>query len=280
MAEIKHKTIIELSDDDIVAIDCEPFKPQIVYHYTNIEVLKIILATQKLRLTNLRMLSDKSEYMHALNLLIKGVSEYEYRLGIEPKYHIPQKFYDKLFFPDDLYVVCFTENGDDFNFWNSKYVGTTQPIAIGFQFNALRNDNIILNRCYYGDSLPAKVDNRIYNLIRNIYTCHYTEEEKYLFIHLTHELAHIKQRAFISENEWRFITPDASKIYNKNRKQEAKDKYIYNNINIHGIAKIVIGGGENIPRNHTLVEEIVKQYNISPDIIDSKIPFYPNPTEQ
>lgn len=275
MAEIKHKTIIELSDDDIVAIDCEPIKPQIVYHYTNIEVLKIILATQKLRLTNLRMLSDKSEYMHALNLLVKGVSEYEYRLGIEPRYHMPQKFYDKLFFPDDLYVVCFTENGDDFNFWNSKYVGTTQPIAIGFQFNALRNDNIILNRCYYGDSLPSKVDSRIYNLIRNIYTCNYTEEEKYLFIHLTHELAHIKQKAFISENEWRFITPDASKIGVRSARQVRRDKYIFTDIALDSIAKIVVGGGENIPQNLRLVENIVKQYNINPDIAPSTVPFYP-----
>lgn len=275
MAEIRHKTIIELSDDDIVAIDCEPIKPQIVYHYTNIEVLKIILATQKLRLTNLRMLSDRSEYMHALNLLIKGVADYEYRLGIEPKYHIPQEFYDKLFFPDGLYVVCFTENGDDFNFWNSKYVGSVQPIAIGFQFNALRRDNIILNRCYYGDGLPAKVDSRIYNLIRNIYTCNYTQEEKYLFIHLTHELAHIKRKDFISENEWRFITPDASKIGVRSARQVRRDKYIFTDIALDSIAKIVVGGGENIPHNLRVVEGIVKQYNINPIIAPSTVPFYP-----
>lgn len=272
MAEIRHKTIIRLSDKDIVAIDYKPVKPQIVYHYTNIEVLKIILSTQKLRLTNLRMLSDKSEYMHGLNLLIKGISDYEYLLGIEPRYQIPRKFYDKVFFPDDLYTICFTENGDDFNFWNSKYVGTAQPIAIGFRYNDLRNDNIILNRCGYGDSLPSKVDDRIYKLVRNIYTCNYTEDEKYLFIHLTHELAHFKKKAFSSENEWRFITPDTS------RNQRTKNKYIHVDINLNSIAEIVIGGGVNIPRNHELVEKIIEQYRINPDIINSSVPFYPNPT--
>lgn len=275
MAEIKHKTIIELSDNDIVAIECEPIKPQIVYHYTNIEVLKIILATQKLRLTNLRMLSDKSEYMHGLNLLIKGISEYEHRLGIESKYHIPQKFYTKLFFPDDLYVICFTENGDDFNFWNSFYVSKTQPIAIGFDFNALRRNDMVLNRCHYGDSLPAKIDNRIYSLIRNIYTCKYTEEEKYLFIHLTHELAHFKKRAFISENEWRFITPDISKIGIRSTRQALRDKHIFTDITLDSIVKIVVGGGENIPQNRILVNEIVKKYDITPDVVPSAVPFCP-----
>lgn len=272
MAEIGQNTIIRLSDRDIVAIDYKPAKPQIVYHYTNIEVLKIILSSQKLRLTNLRMFSDKSEYMHGLNLLIKGISDYECRLGIESRYQIPREFYDKVFFPNDLYAICFTENGDDYNFWNSKYVGTSQPIAIGFLFNDLRSDNIILNRCDYGDSLPSKVDSVVYKLVRDIYTRNYTDDEKYQFIHLAYKLAHFKKKAFSSENEWRFTIPATP------RSQEPKSKHIHVNINLNSIAEIVIGGGENIPRNHKLVEGIVQQYRITPKIIDSSVPFYPNPT--
>ncbi len=43
----------------------------IVYHYTSLDVLKKILASNKLRFTKMNSLNDKSEYKHGIRLLKK-----------------------------------------------------------------------------------------------------------------------------------------------------------------------------------------------------------------
>lgn len=279
MATIENKIIISLTEKDIVAVDFPSVinnTPEIIYHYTSIQTLKAILDKRQLRLTNLRNFSDTSEYLHGLNLLIKGVSDYEYEAQIDTKYHIPSKFFVSQFLSKELYAICFTEKGDNLRFWNSHYVPKEQSISIGFNTHTLNNDILAPNKCHYRNNLPRKINSDDYNCIRNVFNGTETKEQRNKFISLTLELAHFKNKIFIDEKEWRCVAPCYAGLTKEiTYKGDKERSYIYIPINIQSISEIVIGPGGNSQINHNLVENIVREYGIGPKIVDSQLPYHP-----
>ncbi len=277
MATITKNTTIKLSTSDIVAISehIPILKPTIVYHYTSIETLMKILDGSTLRLTNLRDTNDVSEYLHGLRSLRERVSEYEDKLGISQKYRLTDAFFERCFFPNDLYFISFTEREDDTNYWNSRYVPIDKPIAIGFDSARLNNNRIKINRCYYIDTLPP-LNTDQYILLRDMYFFpqNISGMGKRLFIHLTFELAHMKNTKFNDEGEWRVVTFPANddKIETFTRWGKACRGF-YMPFDLCAIEKIIIGPGENMEVNYGNVCKLVTQYGLQSDVVKSTVPL-------
>ena len=109
------------------------------------------------------------------------------------------------------------------------------------------------------------------NILRNVYVGEFTEAEKHSITRLTFGLAHFKKKAFVSENEWRIISPNLSHTYSKDKL--IKDKYIFIDLNLKSIAKIVVGPGFEQFRNLDLVNEIAQQHGVRAELDYSRIPL-------
>lgn len=245
-----------------------------VYHYTSFEVLKKIILSQKLRFTKMNSLNDRSEYKYGIQLLKNKIIEYETNNNIDNSFDT--NLLDKFSFSDKLYSISFTENGDNLVFWNSYYVDKTTPISIGFISDAVfSNNDFIINHCVYDDPYPPMGKARyewfrqIFD-IRNILQISQNRE----YIHITFQTAHIKQKAFEIEKEWRavsFGTKNGSfgKFLRNNKEVDYFDQYF----NIASICEIIVGPSVQQEQNYQEVTSFISSQGLKFLVQKSTIPF-------
>ena len=274
------KVLIKIADEDIVSTSLlspksSSNKPQMVYHYTSINTFEKILASRSLRFTNLRDVNDTSEYYYGLELLIDKISTYENRRGIKLEKRIPHAFLRHIFFTDCLYNASFTENGDDLVFWNSHYIDKNKAVAIGFETAKLESDKYILNHCIYGDPYPKDMDANTYMMFRDFYLHPESISKDLRFIKMTFDIAHIKNKVFEPEKEWRLIfLPSMKMKYCQFKRENKICRYFDIPFNIEALTKVVVGpAGANIYHNLELVNDIVRKSSINIKIDYSKIPL-------
>ncbi len=92
-------------------------------------------------------LNDKSEYKHGIQLLKNKIIEFEINNNITNGFDTD--LLDIFSFPNNLYSISFTKNGDDLAFWNSYYVDKATAVCIGFLKDKVFNNDFIINRCTY-----------------------------------------------------------------------------------------------------------------------------------
>ena len=247
---------------------------QTVYHYSSIEVLKIILNNKKLRFTKINSLNDKSEYQYGTEILKQKIIEFEKNNKITNQLDI--KLLDKFFFYSNLYSLSFTENGNDLAFWNSYYVNKITPVSIGFEREKVFSENFIINKCIYDDPYPI-MEKKRYDWFKNIFDLknipilHKNRE----FIQFTFQTAHIKQNFFKVENEYRAVSflPNDNNSYGTFKRNSKSIEYFDQDINIESINEIIIGPSKQQDLNYKEISSIVSNQNLKCSVKKSEIPL-------
>lgn len=244
-----------------------------VYHYTSIEVFKKILKFKKLRFTRMNSLNDKSEYKYGLQLLKNKIVEFEKDNNIIRGFDT--SIMDRFMFSDDLYSISFTECGDDLSFWNSYYVSKTTPISIGFNRSNVFNSEFIINRCIYDDPYPKMTKERyiwfrqIFDL-RNILNRSQNRE----YIHITFQTAHIKQKPFEIEKEWRAVSfPPKNIEMGKFKRGEKEVDYFDQSIDLESISEIIVGPCYQLEKNYEEIIQLISETGLNSLVSKSLIPF-------
>lgn len=245
----------------------------IVYHYTSIEVFRKIIEFKKLRFTQMNSLNDKSEYKYGLQLLKNKIIEFESDNNITSRFDT--NIIDSFMFPDDLYSISFTENGDNLAFWNSYYVNKTTPLSIGFEQDLVFNSGFIINPCKYDDPYP-KMSKERYIWFRQIFDIGNILKLPWNieYIHMTFQTAHIKKKPFEIEKEFRAVNfPPKDVLIEKFKRGEKEINYFDQSFNINSIYEIIIGPSSQQEKNYEEISQIVIDLGLSCIISKSEIPF-------
>lgn len=245
-----------------------------VYHYTSLEVLKKILLSHRLRFTKMHSLNDRTEYKYGIQLLKNKIIEYEKNNYITVKFDI--ELLDRFSFLDNLYSISFTENGDDLTFWNSYYVDKLTPVSIGFKSNTVfSNNEFIINHCIYDDPYPAMGKERyewfrqIFD-IRNIIKISKNRE----YIHITFQTAHIKQKPFEIEREWRAVSfAPKNGMFGKYLRNDEEIEYFDQEFHLESISEIIVGPSRKQEMNYNEVSSLISNYDLKTLVKKSMIPI-------
>lgn len=245
-----------------------------VYHYTSLEVLKKILLSHRLRFTKMHSLNDRTEYKYGIQLLKNKIIEYERNNYISNKFDI--ELLDRFSFLDKLYSISFTENGDDLTFWNSYYVDKLTPVSIGFIPDAVfRNNEFVINHCIYDDPYPVMGKERyewfiqIFD-IRNIMQISKNRE----YIHITFQTAHIKQKAFEIEREWRAVSfAPKDGTFGKYLRNDKEIEYFDQDFKLESISEIIVGPSRQQEMNYKEISSLISNCDLKILVRKSMIPF-------
>jgi hypothetical protein len=243
------------------------------YHYTSIEVFKKIVEFKKLRFTRMNSLNDKSEYKYGLQLLKNKIIEFENDNNVTNR--LDTNILDKFMFPDDLYSISFTENGDNLAFWNSYYVDKINPISIGFVRDKVFNREFIINPCIYDDPYP-KMSAERYSWFRQIFEIRNILKlpKNREYIHMTFQTAHIKQKAFEIENEWRAVSfPPKNVLIGKFKRGEKEIDYFDQGINLNSICEIIVGPSSHQEKNYVEILQLIVDLGLNSLVSKSDIPL-------
>jgi len=117
----------------------------IAYHYTSIDSLYKILGIAGddccFRATNAYYLNDPSEYIYAIQILLKSMRAYEKQNGIKDRKsdYFPEfkRFFSGLsHMPGDPYILSFSDSGDELSMWRA-YGKDGTGVAIGLDLAIL-----------------------------------------------------------------------------------------------------------------------------------------------
>lgn len=242
----------------------------IVFHYTSIGTLRLILQNKTLRLTNMDNLMDTSEYRYGVELLKQSVIDFESKNLIQNG-NIDLSLFDRFMFTGQLYSTSATENRDDINFWNSYYVPKNEAVAIGFDKDLIFDNNLVYNRCIYGNPYPP-MDYSTYLWFKGLFNNPLTISKDLNFIRITYQTALIKAICFKSENEWRAIGFPLRTIQHQNKGQIICSYFDYP-INTGAIKSITIGPGSQSQSNILKVKDYIKEYIPNANLLKSIIPM-------
>lgn len=245
----------------------------IVYHYTSLEVLQKILVGNKLRFSKMNSLNDKSEYKHGIQLLKSKIDEFETKNNIINKFNI--NLLDNFSFPNNLYSISFTKNGDDLAFWNSYYVDKTTAICIGFLKDKVFDTDFIINRCIYGDPYPPMSNERYVWFTEIFKTQNLLQLSKNReYLQITFQTAHIKHKAFEIEQELRAVSFGSKNAefgkFNRNGKEI---EFFDQKFNLDSICEIIIGPSITQEMNYLLAKSLIFDKKLVCTIEKSAIPI-------
>lgn len=245
-----------------------------VYHYTSLEILKKILISQRLRFTKMDSLNDRTEYIYGIKLLKNKIIEYERNNHISVRFDID--LLDRFSFLDLLYSISFTENADDLTFWNSYYVDKLTPVSIGFIPDAVFCKNeFVINHCIYDDPYPVMGRER-YEWFRSIFDIRNIMQisKNREYIHITFQTAHIKQKAFNIEREYRAVSFAPKNVtLEKYIRNDKEIEYFDQNFNLESINEIIVGPSRQQEMNYKEISSIISNCDLKILIRKSMIPF-------
>jgi hypothetical protein len=235
--------------------------------------LKKILDYKRLRFTNINSLNDKSEYKYGIELLKNRIVEFENNNKIENKFDT--KLLDEFSFSDKLYSISFTENGNDLAFWNSYYVDKITPVSIGFIHDKVFSEEFIINYCIYDDPYLMMGKER-YKWFRQIFDIGNIIEisKNREYIHFTFQTAHIKQKAFEIEKEWRAISfRSKNGLFGTFPRNGNEIEYFDEHFNIESINEIIVGPSKQQKLNCQEIESLISNHGLNCLIKKSDIPI-------
>jgi len=245
-----------------------------VYHYTGYDILTKIISNKQLRFTSLSFLNDKSEYAYALQLLKNKISDFESKNNIANRFNL--NMLDHFSFRKELFSVSFSEDGDCLSFWNSYYVPRNGGISLGFELNELFPQNEFkVNKCIYGDPYPTMSEEQ-YLWFRRLFSNVLSIHKSIDYIQITFQTAHIKDKRFQIENEWRSVNFAPKNVQVNHFLREGNQiPYFDYPININSLTNIIIGPSTIQERIYQDVNELINAAGLKCQIEKSTIPFNP-----
>jgi hypothetical protein len=188
--------------------------PSLLWHYTNREGLQGILGSRSLRATHCLYLEDPSEFRFAGEVM-RGALEQLMDEETAPAIRDPVVALQRLIssarpiVTPDLYVCCFTTQGDNPNVWRRH----TRPpdafsIGIGGGFLFVHSlENWQLRRCVYQEPMQHDLVHTV--LKARVDQLKTGDDLRRVLPALTHEIVGLapilKRRDFEDEDEWRII---------------------------------------------------------------------------
>lgn len=240
-----------------------------LYHYTSIDTLEAIISNRTFRFTSLYDLNDTTEYLYGVELLKKKVLDYEVSNNIHKR--IDLSMFDRFMIGTDLYSVSFTERKDDIVYWNSHYITPNKSVAIGVDSDKIFSEDIILNKCVYGDPYPD-MDKENYQFFKFLFDNPIYIHKNIKWIQITFQTAMIKQIGFEAEGEWRGVAFPPNRVSTFKRK-DRECRFFDHPISINGINKIIIGPSERQIENFNKINSVVRKLNLDIKIEKSCLPL-------
>lgn len=266
------------------------FRPEILYHYTSLEVLYSILENVDtkevkneinaesdsfliLRGTDITYLNDFSEFELVPGMLAKAIKDIEDNLEPSEKKNLSSiitssylKEIANFFGMFTVHVSSFSENSDNLPMW-STYGQEGKGVAIGFDFSKIIEwlqsidiDRPMLIKCSYNHE---QYKEPIQEMANEIYQKFSRKGDRISvsgipkFEFLAEYFSSLKNFAYEYENEWRLIKV-ASESDNILKKCQMKNgiikPYIEHNIPLDALKEIVVGPCSNIELIHKSIE--------------------------
>ena len=151
-----------------------------LYHYTNVEAFKNIIASRKLWMTDYRSLDDKKEIKYVFKILKKDIMEF-YKLFPKEllkrlKYHFNNTI--------DIFTLSACKVRDHACMWK-KYTANGTGFAIGFKpdyfepSDLLQNqEHVVTIKIHYDRQDIRSIIEKLFNLVNSsLYKKSYSEEE-------------------------------------------------------------------------------------------------------
>ncbi len=201
--------------------------PQTLYHYTSIEAFRSIIVNKQLWMTNIKYLNDSSELVHGIDIALAVILKH---LEIHDKSNnFLSGFITRSLTADTLSkmrmsscVASFSEDADSLSQWRAYASGGT-GVCIGFKSEFFSNlikahpqTSERLVKCLYGsDQKESFVKELIQDELARLVTLSdsrgnlrdVTSTIGSIFGKLVIDGPVLKDVAFHSENEWRFVMP-------------------------------------------------------------------------
>lgn len=197
-----------------------------LYHYTSLNSVRGIVDTGSLRATEIRYFSDAAEMKHAGDQLSSIISFRDIFGESDSKLlnQLREWLSHRLTAGHQLYVACFTANGNLLSQWRS-YCPTAKGVSLGFNAEKLcataTRQSWQVGKCIYDPEKQRDIVNRILNEIerlakkrgentdpskRNPANSFHDIFEK-IETDLLRVAALLKHPSFHEEQEWRIVSP-------------------------------------------------------------------------
>ena len=201
--------------------------PQTLYHYTSLEAFRSIIVNKQLWMTNIKYLNDSSELIHGIDIALSVVLKHlesndkssSFLSGFITR-NLTAETLSKMRM--SACVASFSEEADSLSQWRAYSSGGT-GVCIGFKSEFFANlieshpqTSERLVKCLYQ---PSQKEAFVRDLIRDELTRlvvlsdsrgnlrDVTSTIGNIFGKLVINGPALKDMAFHSENEWRFVTP-------------------------------------------------------------------------
>lgn len=187
-----------------------------LFHYTSVQAIQSILTSQKIWLTDIRFLNDKTEIQQGINLLDGSLerlkSNNNNNNNIKVIELIENLMIDNLD-ESPLFVFSFSKAQDRLSQWRSYGF-----YGIEFDEDMLQEHNIVLHPCFYGEQdkdvnaakfLLNSIEKITKEMDKNGSITELCIDE---IINLKKLAATFKDNAFFEEEEMRIIITDENKI--------------------------------------------------------------------
>ena len=193
-------------------------KPQhTLYHYTSLNGAMGIIENRSVRATEIRYFSDAAEMKHTVNLLLDNI----HRFSPLPASHLRNWLTDRLTGGHQLFVACFTANGNLLSQWRSY--SPTKGASLGFDaaklYASATRQGCQIGKCVYDPKEQKSIAIMIVEHIRGLLKTkekalsNREDETRYYRVFQEVELdllriaALLKHPAFHEEEEWRVVSP-------------------------------------------------------------------------
>jgi hypothetical protein len=263
-------------------------KPDVLWHYTSLDVLKNILSNDvpTFWLSEIRYLNDKAEYKYGLDIFVSEINTLIDKQSLDsPKHSMLNQI--KTYLEDDdfitnVFILSLSEEKDLLSQWRAytpNGLGTAIGLSNDFVFNKMIVDD---NGDYESGSLAGSF------LYPVIYEKHQQTEYAKLIIEkclstwncpesisriMREFISFIKHPAFSEEKEWRIvISDDITATYFRAAKHYLVP-YIEYNVKKASIKKINIGPNPEINLCELSISMYLKKKGVNATITRSKIPY-------
>jgi len=253
-----------------------PKVPKTLSHYTTASGLRGILETGELWATNVRFLSDFSEFTYGIELCREIANRLVARSQNEHTSAVIESMMKYISSPPTLedYVCCFSEDGDLLSQWRG-YTNQGRGYSISFDFSRLGLNlaqTAGLNKIIYNKKTQTKIIKDIFLigmdyinerfLEKKPHMDHYIEDTGENLKNVFHQwISRFKHPSYFEENEWRL---SMYRYPNDKKEKDTKRPFGENELEFRiereifiPYMKIPFGKPRNLPRSHYSAKKII-----------------------
>jgi hypothetical protein len=263
-------------------------KPDVLWHYTSLDVLKNILSNDvpTFWLSEIRYLNDEGEYKYGLDIFISEINTMRNKKSFDSPEHsmlnqIETHLKDNNFIKN-IFILSLSEEKDLLSQWRAytpNGLGTAIGLSNDFVFNKMITDK---NGDYESGSLigdflypviyEKNQQTEYAKLIIEKCLSHWDSPESISRI-MREYIPFIKHPAFSEEKEWRIVVPDEITATYFRAAKNYLVPYIEYSVKKESIKKINIGPNPEFNLCELSINMYLKKKGVDAKITHSKIPY-------